>query len=371
MIRRPPRSTLFPYTTLFRSLCIFLFFFIKEKFIFLPFFLPLTIFFYPAIFPILAVSCALVAFFFHKKLIKLGINKLYISILIFVTILSCFVLFKSIFLNPVFKNLSVFQKYKYTQGVNKPINPDNPLHILLYFIFNLNEHSKLYIYFTEFFITASLIIIAFRKKASFRLPRPVWIMLLASALSFLIIYPIHPPSASRQFVFSMPLFLVFFISTNICRMIRYKNFYVILLVPAALVFMILHPILNDIVDYKKYRPAYEYIESLPKNVLIAGYPDSLLVESIPLFSKRNVFFVDEIHDFLLFFYDPKELKERRYCLVKAIYADSLSQVRSFISKYNINYFVVESYLYKKFFIDSFPRIISPKPKWEGCQRSSN
>src|SRR3712207_7438838 len=34
MIRRPPRSTLFPYTTLFRSFCCFYFIFVNVSFIF-------------------------------------------------------------------------------------------------------------------------------------------------------------------------------------------------------------------------------------------------------------------------------------------------------------------------------------------------
>lgn len=343
--------------------CTFLLLFIKERFFYLLFLLPSTIFFYPSLSPTLIVILILMLLF-SKKSISV---KLYIFLLIISSIIVYFIFsIKDNFLRIVFNNLLTFQSYKYNfPRANITINPYNPLHTLLYFIFNLNEHSKLYIYFTGFLIMICLIIITFKKKEAFHLPKHIWIMLLASTFSFAIIYPVHPVSASRQFVFSMPLFLVFFVSINMFNIIKHKINPAVLVVFIIILFVVLHPKFNDIVDYKKFKTLYNYIKSLPKNSLIAGYPkavfirgypNSLLTESIPFFTKRSIFFADRLRDINLFVYDSRELQMRRRHLIEALYADSFDETKNFILRYNIDYFVLETYIYDKAFIDSLATI---------------
>ena len=331
--------------------CIFVFFFIKENFIFLPFVIILAISFYPTLSVTLAATCILSILFFHNKLAQFKKHNMYIFLLFSTTIISFIIGLQSLWFKLALKNLAVIQDYKYSQGADVPINPHNPFHILWYFVLNMNEHTMQYVFFTKSFIILALFFTIFRNKKAFQLPKQIWIMLLASALSFLIIYPIHPTSASRQFVFTIPLFLVFFSTINISNIMKERLNAFFILLPLALLFIILHPIYNATLSTRKYKPIYDYIGNLPKDTMIAGYPSSLLVESLPLFSKRTIFFADKLRDLSLFVYEPQELKRMRKRLIEIIYTDSQDKLDSFISDYKIDYFVIESYLYENSFIN--------------------
>lgn len=272
--------------------------------------------------------------------------KRYISFLIINILICLFLIYTDILQNMITMNLPLLKSYKY-QCDNNIVNPFNPLHILLYFILNLNEHSRLQVYFTYFFIAISLVIIAFRGKKAFYLHKAMWIMLLGSFISFLITYPFNPVLASRQFVFSAPLFLVFFVSTNIFGIIiRSKIKPVILLLPLMAIFIVLHPIIGgQIRDFKKYKPVYDYLESLPKDTFIAGYPNSFVVDKIPFFSKRSIFFSDNMDDILYLTYGAEGFKERRQNLISALYADSIDEVKTFVKKYKIDYLIIETSYY--------------------------
>lgn len=337
--------------------CIFLFLFCKEKFFTLPLVIPLAMFFYPYISILLTIVCILIPFFYKKNFSRLQLS-LYILLLILAITVSAFLGYNSIFLKYGLNNLTEIQKYKYTYGSGGRIGIYNPKHILLFFIFNLNEHSKLYVYFTKFFLALCLFISIVRKKKAFNLPKPVWIIMLGSILGFLLTYPIHPVSASKQFVFSMPLFLVFFISVNLSPVINNKIKTDIFLISIMSIFLILHPKFNDMHGCRKYKQLYDYVGALPKDVVMAGHPESLFIKTIPFFSKRTIFFADEFSDLSLVAYDYREIQNKRDILIKAIYSDSLDEMKNLALKYNIDYFIIESSFYQGSFIDSLKNSLS-------------
>lgn len=332
--------------------CIFLYYLFKEKFFILGFLSLSMIFFYPSISVVALVICVLIITFFRQKLIQAKTYVLYISWLILIMSLSFILYIHGFFLKLIFKNLSVFQDYKYIQHVGGVLNRFNPADILLYFIFNLNEHSKLYVCFTACVVVCFLVIVILRREKAFWIPKYIWLMLLGAIFSFSFLYPIHPVIASRQFVFTLPLFFVFFLGDNIFKMTKGRINSALFLTVGSLFFLIAHPFLNDVRDYKGYKPIYDYIERLPKDALFAGDPKSQIVTTMPIFSRRSIFFADEIRDLYLLVYDNSEIEKKRKSLIRAVYADSIDTLRNFIAENGIDYFIVESRVYDKSFINN-------------------
>lgn len=328
--------------------CLFFYFLTREKFFILPFFISLGILFYPYIAVTFTITCFLLPLFFRKKIIN---KKIYLLLFVINIILSLFLILENVPFRYLIINLSEIGKYKYIANVNLPLNNFNPVKILYFFIFNFNEHSKLYVYFSGFLFLLSTIVLFLNGKTAFRLPKEVLIILLGSVIGFAIIYPLHPVIASRQFVFSMPLFILVFISKNIYsikRKIVNPTFFLISLVP---IFAILHPFFNSTLSYKKYKPLYDYLEKLPKGILIAGPPDSIFLESVPFFSKRNVFFTDRTSQNMLYFYTAEEMQRIKASLVETLFTSSKEKIKEFIQRYNISYFVLENNIYGKPLID--------------------
>lgn len=332
--------------------CIFLYLFVVEKFIFMPLFVFLGASFYPTYFVSLAIASCGTAFFLKDRLKQLKIYRVYILLLALSIIFSIMGILGSRSYKLLLNNLEIFQDYKYTNGVNVPINIYNPIHVLLNFIFNLNEHSRLYVYYTYFILAVSAIFILARKARAFSLPKEILIIFLSCFIGFAMAYIFHPISASRQFVFCMPLFLVFFLSINIYKaMSRFQIKPIIIALLAVFSFLVLHPRFNDVFDYSKNKFVYEYIKRLPSNILIAGYPKSEIVETIPFFAKRSIFQNDSLRDTALFVYEKNALSERRQDLIKGLYAQNIRELKNFIEKYNIDYFVIEARAYEKEYID--------------------
>jgi len=339
--------------------CIFMLLLVKERLAFLPFLLPLIIIFYQSLFPLLATICLLVPILYFKRMrIKQFLLFLIINILI------CFLLvYTDKLQGSIAANLALLKSYKYLHD-NNLVNPANPYHIILYFILNLNEHSRLQSYFTYFFLLLSLAIIVFRGKRAFFLHKAIWLMLAASFISFLLTYFFNPVLASRQFLFSLPMFLVLFVAANIyvfTAKIRINP--AALLIPLMAVFMALHPILGGpIRDFRIYKPVYDYLENLPKEAFIAGHPSSFVLDNIPLFSRRTIFFSDNMDDILYLTYGREGFKERRSELILALYAESMEKVKKLITKYKIDFFVIEESYYNKDFYRNLKYSVIPYDK---------
>ncbi len=343
-------------------LCLFLLLLVKKKFFLLPILLPFVFLFYPSIIPMLFVMCLLVPVFFKDAFKTPRAFGQYLSMLVISMMLTVQFILSSYFMQHVLTNIRVFQSYKFAQ-VGTMSGNLNIFQIALYYILNIKEHSLLYTYSTIFMMIVCAGMVLRNLKSVLLVPRVFWLMLLASILAFMIVYPINPTVASRQTVFTIPLFAVVFFAVNIFGMFRNNHKYLLMvLIPFLITFIVLHPKYNDIRNFREFKQAYINMSSLPKDVLIAGYPKSRLIRTIPFFSRRAVFYVDKYRDILLGFYTLEELERRRQELIEALYADSLEKVKVFVRKHKITYFVIEDYLYDNHFIESFKNSKFPEDR---------
>lgn len=333
-------------------LCVFLLLLIKKRFFLLPIALPFVFFFYPPIIPMLFIICLLVLVFFRDTFSDLHAFRRYTCILTISMMLIVYFILNSYFMQHVLANIRFFQSYKFTQVGNSSGNL-NILQIALYYILNIKEHSILYTHATLFMVIVCIALVFRNPKSVLLVPRVFWVMLWASILAFMILYPINPTIASRQTVFSVPFFIVIFFALNIIDICKNNQKYLLrVLIPFLITFIILHPKYNDVRNFREFEQVYMYMDSLTKDILIAGYPRSRLIRTIPFFSRRAVFYTDKYRDMLLGFYSQEEVEMRRRELIEAVYADSFEKVKTFIEKYKITHFVIEAYLYGDRFIDS-------------------
>ncbi len=338
--------------------CLFILYFENKKRYFLPLLSALSVLFYPYLFVPFVIICFLQFLNLNSDTFN---KKLYLLWLVFNICLGLFFIIgkgAGKFLNVCLVNLPRMGAYKYTLRVNTPINPDSLVSMLLYFILNLNEHSKLHFYSTIFLLFLSFIIIVFRKKNALNLPKSLWLMLLGCAIGFFIIYPFQPVLASREFSFIIPFMLVLFVSSNVIKVIKNKLILYEILTIGVIVFLFLHPLHNSIRGYEKYKPVYDYIETLPKDTLIAGNPKSELIRTIPFFSKRAVFFAEKL-ELSNSVYSEEERFQRSQDLTEALYVGSLDKIRDFISQYKIDYFLIEENYYEKLFFNYLNSSIHP------------
>ena len=112
-------------------------------------------------------------------------------------------------------------------------------------------------------------------------------------------------------------------------------------------FFVLNPIRNGNHSHLKYKKLYDFLGTLPKNIMIAGHPLSRLTESLPLFAKRTTFSIDR---FLPLFsiinysvYTDKCAEELE--TTKALYTTSADTLINFITKNKIDFFIVETSFY--------------------------
>ncbi|MBF0331222.1 MAG: hypothetical protein HQL17_04735 [Candidatus Omnitrophica bacterium] len=246
---------------------------------------------------------------------------------------------------PFFTWLQNFQTYKFYLRESLGCGGSDPLSVLKNFVFNLNEHSDLYRYLSYAFMSAAVIIMLMIKDWS-NIPKAAWLMLLGATISFILIFPLHPTTASRQFVFTMPLFLVMLVGCNVYRVLGHRK-----VLPEVLLgilvfgFMVAHPLFNDTNSWRAYERIYAYFGAVPKDAMIAGHARSRLLRTIPFFTKRQIFYSEKMRDALLMYYSPQFIRERRLINLNAFYADSLEAVKDFIIKNKIDYLIVESKYY--------------------------
>jgi hypothetical protein len=93
--------------------------------------------------------------------------------------------------------------------------------------------------------------------------------------------------------------------------------------------------------------------------MIAGVPNSRMLERIPIFSKRSVIFADKLIDLLYLTYGVEGVRQRREDLIHTLYTGSVEEVKNFIHKYNIDYFVIETYYYENVFFNDLSNSIAP------------
>jgi hypothetical protein len=335
---------------------IFLLCFIKKKYKALPIVTMLMTVCYPNISVTLAIICIAVFFFWDEKFSRKK-GYLILVIISMAMILSIITGFNSIFgvigsaSKSAVDNLSVFSSYKYSQGTDFVMSVSNMKHVLQHFVLNENEYTLQYVYLLRLFLVISLIFLIIRRKSCLILANQIWIMLLASIAGFLVVFFIHPITASRQLVFSLPVFLVFFIAENICAFKKRSIIFILLAFPLIVYLFFGHSYYNASLSQKHYKPFYDYCSVLERDVIIAGFPSSLLVSSVPMYTKRPVFYMDETRDVSLTVLTCDQLKERKNHLLNALYARSVSDILYFTNKYDIDYFLIESRFYEKAFLE--------------------
>lgn len=293
------------------------------RFLLLPALIALCFVFYPAASVGLAVSGALVPFFFRKEFSAGRLLPRYLTALAAGAVFCLLVLSQSVAL----KNLpqamgagSVFQDQKLYQMVDAPISPRNPMDAVLYFALNINEHGRLYALFT-----ALLVLVCFRSllavpKRPFILPRSVPALLAGCGAAFLLLYPFHPVSASRQAVFIIPLTLVFLAAGGFMATFRERFRAVAAAAVCAALFLVLHPRLNATFSMRGFREAYGFIGGLPEDSVIAGYPSSDFIYTVPVFAGRRIFLSDNNADQeMLLLGGLESFSRRRISLLEALY----------------------------------------------------
>lgn len=349
-----------------RNFGIFLFcFFIlcleNNKIFLLPILMVLSTLFYPYLFIPFTIVCI---FLVLELYCKNANSKLFILwLLICINIGLFFMVGKGVgkIWGICIDNVHILGAYKYTLRVSAPINSNSPISTLIYFILNLNEDSKLHLYTTFFLLIASLPFVLINKGSSFRLSKSIWLMMIGCTISFFIIYPFQPVLASKEMNLVFPFFLVFFVSGNINKVIKNKSIFYLIMATFIITFLTLHPRYNSIRGYQKYKQVYHFIETLPKDALIAGNPKSELIRTIPFFANRAVFFSEKLSFTKLVFTDEENFT-RLKSLIESLYDGSLNKIKNFVSRYGIDYFLIEDSYYKKPFFNYLESSINDSDK---------
>lgn len=324
----------------------------KRRFLQLPVFISLGFVFYPAVSVMLAASAALVPFFFRAEFREKGRLPRYLGALLAGALFCLLVLGRSVALeNTVHAFASGdFQAAKLYQMVSAPLDTRNLPDLVLNFLLNVNEHGRLYAVFTGLLAAAGLLG-ALRARKLPALPAALPVMLAGAGAAFLPLYFIHPVSASRQTTFIIPLALVFLAAGTAAGPER-KRFR-----PAALaafcagLFMALHPLFNEVLSSRAYRPVYDYLGRLRGDAVVAAYPGGMLAETIPVFAKKTAFLSDDFTDqHVLLLGTGEESRRRRKALLSALYGSGKDAAAELAERYGADYLVFEHGYYSAEFL---------------------
>lgn len=337
----------------------------ERRFLLLPVFISLGFIFYPSMAVMLAASAAFAPLFFRDYFREKRLLPRYLGALAAGAVFCLLILSRSVALKNAAQvfNSGTFQISKLYQLASSPLNTLNPLDIVLNFLLDINEHGSLYSIFT--FLLAAISAYGFLRhpKRPSMLPRAVPVMLTGAGAAFLVLYFIHPISASRQTTFIVPLALVFLAAEALTRPAG-KN-----LKPAALaaicaaLFIILHPLFNERLSCRAYQPVYEYLERVRGDAVIAAYPGGMLAETIPVFAKKTAFFSDDFVDQqILLLNNRDELQRKRRALLAALYSSTEAGALELSEFYGADYLAFERRYYKPAFLEKIKNSEFPPDK---------
>ena len=344
-----------------------------RRFLLLPIFISLAFVFYPALAVMLAASAVFAPFFFRGHFRQKGLLPRYLGALAAGALFCLLILSRSVALENTAQAFAsgAFQSGKFYQLVSAPLSALDPLDIVLNFLLNINEHGRLYAIFT--FLLAAVIVYGFLRRPGrpTMLPGAVPVMLTGAGAAFLVLYFIHPVSASRQTTFIVPLALVFLAAEALTRLSGDNSRSASIAAACAALFLILHPLFNGVQSCRAYRPAYDYLERLPGDAVVAAYPGGVLAETIPVFAKKTPFFSDDFADQrMLLLNDRYELPLRRRALVSALYSMKEADAIELMERYGVDYLVFEREYYAAAFLERLDRSKFPPDKYlEGLLKS--
>ena len=339
----------------------------EERFLLLPVFIALTFMLYPVITVGLAVAAALVPLFFRERFRERRRWIVYFGALAVGGILCLLVLSRSVALGDAARALKAgtgFEESKLYQMVSAPLSLRDPMDAFLNFFLNINEHGKLYAIFTA--LLSGICVFSFFRSPGrpAMLPRSAPVMLAGSSIAFLLLYFIHPVSASRQMIFIVPLTLVFLASEALFRLAGKNTRPVVLIAVCAVLFAALHPRYNEILSCRDYRSAYEYLKRLPADALVAGYPGSMLVETVPVFAERTAFLADNHTDQrILLLREGDKVRGEREALLEALYSRTTEKAAELFSRYGVDYLILEKRYYSELFFGKIKNSRFPNDKY--------
>ncbi len=309
----------------------------SEKYILVPFFVPLFYITYPY----LAFSAAILAIalpIFRRKEIS-GRGRAYSFALLLSAALTIL---------PGIDGITAFfpapAHYKFLSAFHTPINLKNPIDIIINFILNMNEHSRLYMIFTGLLLAVILVKLLRNGSRGFEtLYRALGPTLTAFLVGFSILYFINPLFAARQLSFIIPSAVALAAGLASAGLIGERKSWALPWL-AAILFVSLHPFYNYIWDFSRFRGLYEYIGGLPAGSLLAGDPESYVYAGVPFYAKRKVFYSDKLGLFAVAFNDY-EIKNRREAILRALCSGSAAEAGRIASDYGLTHFVVEKQFY--------------------------
>lgn len=331
----------------------------KRRFQLLPVYISLGFIFYPAVSVMLAASAVLAPFFFREEFREKGRLPRYLGALLAGALFCLLALSRSVALENTVHAFSSgdFQAAKLYQMVSAPLDIRHLPDLFLNFLLNVNEHGKLYAVFTCLLAAAGLFG-ALRARKLPALPRAVPVMLAGAAAAFLPLYFIHPVSASRQTTFIIPLALVFLAAQAAAGPERRRFKPAALAAFCAGLFMALHPLFNEVLSSRPYRPVYEYLGRLRGDAVVAAYPGGMLAGTVPIFSKKTAFLSDDFTDqHVLLLGSGEETRRRRKALLSALYGAGKDAAAELSERYGADYLVFEHGFYSAEFLAGIERSV--------------
>jgi hypothetical protein len=335
----------------------------ERRFTLLPLLAALCFAVYPVLAAGLAATSLLVPFFFREEFSDRRLVRSYLAalaagaavILIFLG-LSRVVLHAT----PDPENLRAFEMDKFYQRVSGALDPRNPVDALSNFIFNFNEHSRLYRILSVLFALIYGLGVLVQPRRPGMLPRVLLPLLAGCAAAFVVLYPMHPVTASRQLVFILPLALVFLAAEGIMTIFGEK----FRTAPAALalggLFLCLHPFFNEVYSMRAYAQVYDFFSAQPRGSVVAGYPESDLLFTIPVFAAQPaVLSAGTADQELLFLTSLKNYAARRRELFSALYCTDPGAPGRLASGSGVKWLLFEKNYYSPAFLAG--AAASPRP----------
>lgn len=255
--------------------------------------------------------------------------------------------------------MQAFESAKLYQMVPAVLDPSDPADAAANFVLNFNEHGRLYaIFMTLLALTYALGVLALPRRPAM-LPRSLLLLLAGCGAAFLALYPLHPVSASRQLVFVVPLLFVFLGAEGLSVIFEDRLRPGAAALACGALFAVLHPFYNEILSMRHYAAAYEFLSASPRGSVAAGYPESHLVFTVPVFARRRVLLSAETADQeMLFIRTPEEYAARRRALLEALYCVPGAAAR-LASEHEADWLLAEKAYYSPEFLRGAPG--SPVP----------
>jgi len=259
--------------------------------------------------------------------------------------------------------LAQFESAKFYNMVSGRLSSLNPLDALGYFALNLNDHTRLYVilFFLLLLVCGLGLLVSPRRPAL--MPRSVLCLLAGCGAAFVAIYPVHEVSAARQMVVVVPLALVFWASESLLELADGRRRAALASAFFPALFLFLHPVFGETLSMRHYSEVYGFIAARPAGEISAGYPDSWLMYTLPVFASRPVALWDRTFDQqMLFIRGPEEFFARRKALLQALYCAAPGAKERLAAEYNVSWLFIEKKYYEPEFLDGVAGSASPKDK---------